>query len=63
MDDITPRSAGTERLHDHKFYAFQVKSSFEPTGDQDELGNALYIMVEYVYSACNCGVAKKARAE
>lgn len=48
--------------HDHKFFAFQMKSSFEPTGEQDELGQPLYIMVEYVYSACNCGDAVKERA-
>lgn len=51
-------------MSDHicKFFAFQMKSSFEPTGARDELGNDLYIMVEYVYSACSCGDAIKQRA-
>ena len=48
--------------HKHNFYAFQMKTSFEPTGEVNELKQALYIMVDYMYLSCSCGEARKALA-
>lgn len=45
--------------HVHKYFAFQTKKDFEPV--ETDGGSQLYQLVEYVYSACSCGVAIKAR--
>lgn len=47
IDDILAKN----ETHRHRYYPFQVKQVFEKVG-KDE---ALYRMVWYGFSKCNCG--------
>lgn len=49
--------------HTCKFFAFNVKTTFIPTEIKDEDGNTLFRQVDYLFSACNCGRARKTLAE
>ena len=57
IDDIRPTN---NYEHTCKFFAFQTKKEFEPV-DVPGYEGVLYEAIDFLYSACNCGVALKTR--